>query len=92
MTTSVYLPKDSLALTLNGSTRWPTAKELRRLGETRGGGTPARVRQILERIAEAIHGTIGEVHAYGNDHPEFEAIGRRMVQEWENGVSTSLRG
>ena len=48
------LPKDSVALTFNGSTRWPTAKELRKLGETRAGGTPAKIRQNLERIAEAI--------------------------------------
>src|SRR5271167_4172087 len=54
VTTSVYIAKDSLALTLNGSTRWPTAKELRKLGETRGGWTPAKIRQILEHIAEAI--------------------------------------
>ena len=54
MTTTVYLPKDSLALTLNGSTRWPTAKELKNLGETRGGGAPAKIRQILDRIAAAI--------------------------------------
>jgi serine/threonine-protein kinase HipA len=26
VTTSVYLPKDSLALTLNGTTRWPSTK------------------------------------------------------------------
>ena len=50
VTTSVYLPKDSMALTLNGTTRWPSAKELQRLGETRMGGTPFRVKQILERI------------------------------------------
>src|SRR5262249_21316392 len=31
VTTSVYLPQDGLALTLNGSTDWPAAKELRRL-------------------------------------------------------------
>src|SRR5438477_701131 len=64
VTTSVYLPKDSLALTLNGSTRWPTAKELRKLGETRGGGTPAKIRQILERIGEAIVETAKELQAY----------------------------
>ena len=92
MTTSVYLPKDSLALSLNGSTRWPTAKELRKLGETRGGGTPARIRQILERIAEAIQETTGEVHTYMKEHPEFAEIGQRMLQEWANGVNTSLRG
>jgi serine/threonine-protein kinase HipA len=92
VTTSVYLPKDSLALTLNGSTNWPTAKELRKLGETRSGGTPAKVRQTLDRIAEAIQETTAEVRAYINEHPEFAEIGGRMLQEWEAGVSTSLGG
>ena len=50
VTTSVYLPNDSLALTLNGTTKWPSAKDLRRFGETRMGGAPAKVREILERI------------------------------------------
>ena len=45
VTTSVYLATDSLALTLNGATKWPTAKELSKLGETRSGGTPAKTRQ-----------------------------------------------
>src|SRR5579859_677908 len=91
VTTSVYLPKDSLALTLNGSTKWPTAKELRKLGETRGGGTPAKIRQIMERIAKAIQETKEELNFYMNEHPEFAEIGPRMLQEWENGVNTSLR-
>ena len=91
MTTSVYLPKDSLALTLNDSTRWPTAKELRKLGETRGGGSPAKIKQILERIAEAICETMAEVRTYTKKHPEFAGIGKRMLQEWENGVNSSLR-
>jgi serine/threonine-protein kinase HipA len=92
VTTSVYLPKDSLALTLNGSTNWPTAKELRKLGETRAGGAPAKIRQILERIAEAIQETAGEVDLYGKEHTEFAELGGRMLQEWQNGVNTSLRG
>ena len=40
VTTSVYLPKDSLALTLHSSTAWPAAKALRRLGETRAAVRP----------------------------------------------------
>src|SRR5882724_5779122 len=88
VTTSVYLPIDSLALTLNGSTRWPTAKELRKLGETRAGGTPAKIRQILERIAEAIQETTREVHSYTKEHPQFAEVGQRMLQEWETGVNT----
>jgi serine/threonine-protein kinase HipA len=91
VTTSVYIAKDGLALTLNGSTRWPTAKELRRLGETRAGGTPAKVKQILRRIDEAMRETADEVHAYWKQHPEFAEIGRRMLEEWKNGSATSLR-
>ena len=91
VTTSVYLPKDCLALTLNGSTNWPTAKELRKLGETRAGGTPAKISQIHERIADAIQETTKEVHSYTKEHPEFTQIGPRMLEAWESGVSNSLR-
>ena len=90
VTTSVYLPKDSMALTLNGTTRWASAKELRRLGETRMGGSPARVRQTLERVNEATADTSRELRAYINDHPDFEDIGIRMLQEWKKGVALSL--
>src|SRR5205814_229915 len=70
VTTSVYLPKDSMALTLNGTTKWASTKELQRLGETRMGATPARVREILERIAAATEDTSAALHGYINDHQE----------------------
>src|SRR5580658_10093573 len=91
VTTSVYLSKDSLALTLNGTTHWPSAKDLRRFGETRAGSTPAKVRAILERIDEAIREAGKEVRAYIKRHTEFEEIGQRMLQEWEKASATSLR-
>src|SRR2546423_10129108 len=50
VTTSVYLPKDSLALTLNGTTKWPIAKQLRKLRETRIGGRQSKIRKIFQRI------------------------------------------
>ena len=90
VTTSVYLPKDSLSLTLNGTTKWPSAKELQRLGETRMSGSPARVRGILERIADAIATTSTSLRTYINDHEEFGEIGGRMLQQWEQGIATSL--
>jgi serine/threonine-protein kinase HipA len=34
VTTAVYLPHDSIALTMNGTNKWPSSKELRKLGET----------------------------------------------------------
>jgi serine/threonine-protein kinase HipA len=91
VTTSVYLPQDSLALTLNGTTKWPSAKDLRKFGERRLGAAPAKVRSILERSHAAIQDTAKEVRLYIKQHPEFEELGPRMLQEWENGSTTSLR-
>ena len=85
VTTAIYLPKDSLALTLNGTTQWPDNKALRRLGETRMSGTPAEVRQILERISEALSQTEIDLRTYIKEHSEFKDVGERMLEEWEKG-------
>jgi serine/threonine-protein kinase HipA len=90
VTTSVYLAKDSMALTLNGSTRWPSAKELRKLGETRLGSPPSRIKQIMEGIDAAISRTSADVRAYIKQQPEFAETGERMLQEWEKGAALSL--
>jgi serine/threonine-protein kinase HipA len=91
VTTSIYLPKDSLALTLNGVTKWPSAKELRKLGETRTGAKPAKIRSILERIDDAIQETAKEVRSYIKQHPEFKELGQKMLHEWKEGSASSLR-
>ncbi len=91
VTTSVYLPKDSMALTLNGSTRWPSTKDLQRLGETRMGGSPARVAAILDRIADAITEVGLAMKRYINTHPEFEQVGSLMLREWQTGLEFSIR-
>ena len=90
VTTAVYLASDSMALTLNGSTRWPGAKELQRLGETRAGCTPAQVRNIFGRIADAMRDALVELGAYIRGNPDFAQIGQRMIQEWEKGIGHSL--
>jgi serine/threonine-protein kinase HipA len=81
-----------MALTLNGSTQWPNAKELQRLSETRAGCTPSRARQILEQIGEAISAASAEVRTYIKEHPAFAEIGERMLDEWEKGTALSLKG
>jgi len=91
VTTTVYIPRDGMALTLNGTKRWPSAKDLKRLGETRAGCTPARTRQIMERIGDAASNVSAELRAYIKEHPDFTEIGNRMLEEWETGLSHSLK-
>lgn len=85
-------PRAIVALTLNGSTQWANAREIQRLGETRLGATPGRVREILQRAADAIASTMYELRAYQKTHPEFQDAGDRMLHEWETGMAHSLRG
>jgi len=91
VTTTVYMPKDSMALTLDGSTRWPTNKELQRFGETRMGGSPSRIKEILTRIDEAITEVSKDVRTYITMNPAFDEIGNHMLQEWSAGAALSLR-
>lgn len=91
VTTSIYLPKDSLALTLNGTTLWPGNRALRRLGETRISSTPARVREVFERISDALGQTEADLRSYIKQHSEFKEIGERMLQDWKKGRELSLQ-
>jgi serine/threonine-protein kinase HipA len=91
VTTTVYMAKDSMALTLNGTTRWPDAKALQRVGETRAQSTPSRIKALFERIAEALSDTTKELRKYMTEHAEFRDVGERMLQEWEKGRDLSLR-
>jgi hypothetical protein len=55
------------------------------------GATPARVRKILERIGATIADTSMELRAHVKAHAEFVEIGNRMLEQWEQGVSLSLK-
>src|SRR5260370_26147265 len=85
VTISIYLPKDSLALTLNGATQWPDNKAVRRLGETRMTGTPARIRAILERVSDALSQPETHLRSYTNEHPYFNEVGQHLLQDWLKG-------
>ena len=91
VTTAIYLPKDSLALTLNGTTQWPDNRVLRRLGETRMTGTPAKIREILERVSDALSQTGIDLRSYIKEHPDFKEVGERILQEWIKGRQLSLQ-
>ena len=67
-------------LTLNGSTKWPTAKR-RNCGSWAKQGRLARPPgsdRYWEHIDEAIQETTKVVHAYTMEHPEFDEIGQQI--------------
>lgn len=92
VTTSVYLPQDRMALTLNGTNQWPTAKELIRFGEGRSLGTRRQLVEILERISDALSHTARDIEAYSKEHPEFAPVANGMLSQWEQGRKTIAFG
>ena len=90
VTTTAYIPADGMALTLDGTTRWPDAKRLQQFGEARGIGSPATVRAILERVADAASETALEMRGYVRERPAFADVAERMRAAWAEGVATSL--
>lgn len=88
ITTTVYNPKDRMALTLNGTTAWPSGKDLVTFAERRSLGTPRELRTILERIRDAVNQVGKEIEYYRQEHPEFKDIADKMLAEWEVGVNS----
>ncbi len=85
VTTTVYLPKDRMALTLDGSNEWPSGKTLVRFAEAKSLGSPRELRTILERVADALSATTREIEAYRAEHRSFHDTGERMLNEWDTG-------
>jgi serine/threonine-protein kinase HipA len=85
VTTCVYLPQDRMALTLNGTNRWPMAKDLIRFGEGRSLGRRKALLEVLERISDALSDTVTDIKAHSQEHPEFSPVAKPMMAQWEEG-------
>jgi serine/threonine-protein kinase HipA len=86
--TTAYIPPDMMALTLEGSKRWPDRARLTRLGQLRAGLSLPRVSAIFEKVADALADTSPVMSRYFRAD-KFE-VGKRMRAAWESGVSESL--
>jgi hypothetical protein len=44
-------------------------------------GTPAKIREILERVSDALSQTEIDLHSYIKEHPDFKEVRERVLQE-----------
>jgi serine/threonine-protein kinase HipA len=82
VTTTVYLPNDQMALTLDGTTRWPTRKRLMHLGRTRAALTSPDVTNLFEETICVLMDLRPEVTAWFAASPNPE-VGTAMIARWE---------
>lgn len=88
VTTWAYVPRDPMALTLNGTTRWPDRKALTQLARTRCGLSLKETEAVFEQIADESAGLAPKVRRYFRTRaPE---VGDLILAAWQAGVDESL--
>jgi serine/threonine-protein kinase HipA len=88
VTTTAYLEKDMMALTLNGSKRWPKPVELVMLG-ARAGLSRGAAEQIIAEVADGVSRTLPQMRTGFREYG-LEAVGDRIAREWTAGLTLSL--
>lgn len=87
VTTTPYIQNDAMALTLDGSKRFPNAKKLISFAKLHCNIQPERSAAILGETAEAVISTMADLRQHIADFPEFKAVGDAIVKAWDEGIS-----
>lgn len=88
VTTAAYLPKDQMALVLDGSSKWPDRAQLIKLGQ-RAGLNARRTGEMIDQVAEAVASTRTELAAYQHVSPAFSQIAPKIISAWEDGLKNT---
>ncbi len=86
VTTTVYIEKDVPALSLAGTKKWWSRKELEKFAVTHLSLPPKVVTDIIDRVAQAVSETREMIPGYIAEHPAFNEIGQRMIAQWNAGL------
>lgn len=74
-----YLPKDSMALLLSGSKRWPKRKILHQFARQHCGLSLKMIEQIDSEVEAAIESQLGLLSNLATQHHNFAAFAERMA-------------
>lgn len=86
VTTTAYLRNDVPALSLAGTKKWWPRKILEQFAVTHLSMPVRAIRDVFDRVAEAVGDTGRMIPGYIAEHPEFREIGERMMTQWDQGV------
>jgi serine/threonine-protein kinase HipA len=86
VTTTPYIKMDSMALTLDGSKRFPNEKKLLSFAKLHCNLQPANAKAIMEEVADAVVKSRDELQLHINSFPDFKIVGQRMVEAWDDGI------
>lgn len=86
LSTTPYIPRDTLALTLNGIKGFPTRESLVRFMTTVTGKTSGATLELLDRVAHGASAAIVEAKRYGKRHADAARFAQRIVEVMTRGL------
>ncbi len=87
VSTTPYIPNDTLALLFGGSKAFPERKALLAFARQFCNINERRAKHLLEWVAHGLESTLPELQAYQRQNPAFTAIGERMQTVWKQGIA-----
>ena len=78
VSTTPYIPNDTMALTLGGSKRWPKWKMLQKFARTQCGLNTKDINRIVEEVERAAQATRPLVTELSEKHAGFRDIGDKL--------------
>lgn len=86
VSTTPYIPNDSLALLFGASKQFPARAELINFARRFCSLTERRASQLLDWVMHGLETALPELVAYQQEHEEFKLIGGRMQAIWQQGL------
>jgi len=79
-------------LLLGGKKSWAPGSTLGRFAQSVCGVAPRKLKETVERVAEAALSVFPDVVRTMNAYPDFHEIGKRMLLAWEEGIRALTAG
>ncbi len=86
VSTTPYLPRDTLALTLGGSKRFPGRPGLIKFIRHVTGKSERSARQLLDQVASGVNQAIGHAKSYAKQHKDAAAFSKRIIAGMTRGL------
>ncbi|HEY6527534.1 MAG TPA: type II toxin-antitoxin system HipA family toxin [Cellvibrionaceae bacterium] len=80
VSTTPYIPNDSMALTLTGSKRWPKWQVLEKFGKQHCGLTSKKIEQSVHEIEASAKLTLPIIEKLIQQQPAFEPVGEKIAE------------
>jgi len=92
LSTTPYLPRDTLALTLNGTKEFPTRNELVKFIRFVTAKSERGAVELLERVAHGVTVAVQDARRFAKAHPESRNFADRLVRTLSRGLERSWGG